>query len=77
MARVASITPQAFLAGIEAQLGEESARLVAQAYKVTPDMDQNLFMTAAMRWIGDVIFEGKNLVRPDSFSTTDQPSTNP
>jgi hypothetical protein len=49
MARVAGITPQAFLAGIEAQLGEEGAKLVGQAYKVTPDMDQNLFMSAALR----------------------------
>ncbi|KAF1851559.1 alpha/beta-hydrolase [Cucurbitaria berberidis CBS 394.84] len=60
MARVAGVTPQAFLAGITEQLGEESAELVGQAYKITSDMDQNLFTTRALQWVGDVIFDAPN-----------------
>jgi hypothetical protein len=60
MARVAGITPQAFLAGISDQLGEKSSKIVGQAYDITPDMDQSLFMTRAMQWMGDVIFAGKS-----------------
>jgi hypothetical protein len=59
MARVAGITPQAFLAGISDQLGEKSAKIVGQAYNITPGMDRNLFMTRAMEWIGDIVFNGK------------------
>jgi hypothetical protein len=59
MARLEGITPQAFIAGIAKQLGNESAQLICQAYNITPDMDQNLFVTSAMRWVGDVVFAGK------------------
>jgi hypothetical protein len=31
---------------------------VAEVYGVTPGMDHNKFATAAMRWCGDVIFDG-------------------
>jgi hypothetical protein len=60
--RVAGITPKAFLAGVEEQLGESSAQILSQAYSITPDMDQNLFMTRALQWVGDVIFDGKHRV---------------
>ena len=60
LARIAEITPHAFLAGITTQLGEESAELISQAYNITSDMDQNLFLTKAMQWMGDVVFEGKH-----------------
>ena len=59
MARMASITPRAFLAGIADQLGEDTMHLTAQTYEITPDMDQNLFLTRALRWVGDVIFDGE------------------
>jgi hypothetical protein len=59
MERVSGITPRAFIAGVAKQLGDESTALVCQAYNITPDMDANLFTTAALRWIGDVIFDGK------------------
>lgn len=62
MERVAGITPQTFLEGIEMQLGPESARLTAKTYGVTPDMDQNLFMNSALRWVGDVLFDGIRLL---------------
>jgi hypothetical protein len=62
MSRVASITPKAFLDGVTQQLGDESSAIVARAYDITPDMDQNLFMTRCMQWMGDVVFEG-NLTR--------------
>jgi hypothetical protein len=54
------VTPQAFLAGIAEQLGQESAELVGEAYKITADMDQNLFTTMALRGVGDVVFDGKS-----------------
>jgi hypothetical protein len=59
MARIAGMTPQIFIASIAKEFGEENAKLVCQAYGITPDMDANLFTTIALRWIGDVIFEGK------------------
>ncbi|KAF2471239.1 uncharacterized protein BDR25DRAFT_223351, partial [Lindgomyces ingoldianus] len=31
-----------------------------RAYNITPTMDSNLFLTAATRWIGDVVFDGPN-----------------
>ncbi|KAF2845240.1 alpha/beta-hydrolase [Plenodomus tracheiphilus IPT5] len=54
---MAGVTPVAFLAGITDQLGEESAALVSRAYGIISDMDQNLFVSRALRWIGDVVFD--------------------
>jgi hypothetical protein len=64
MARLAGVTPQAFLAGIKAQLGQESVDLLGQAYEITPDMDKNLFITRGMQWVGDVIFGGEQITHP-------------
>jgi hypothetical protein len=58
MDRVGQITPREFLEGITEQLGEESADVVGRTYHVSPDMDQCLFTTSALQWIGDVVFEG-------------------
>jgi hypothetical protein len=58
LTRVADITPRAFLEGIAEQLGDKSAEIVSRAYDVVADMDQSLFITAALRWFGDVIFDG-------------------
>lgn len=58
--RMLHVTPHEFLAGVAEQLGEESAEIVAQAYGVSPDMDQNLFTTRVLRWIGDAIFDGRS-----------------
>jgi hypothetical protein len=58
MGRVAGITPEAFISGLAKEFGEENAKQVTQAYNIHPDMDQNLFVTSALRWIGDVIFDG-------------------
>jgi hypothetical protein len=58
MGRVAHMTPKAFLTGIQHQLGEESAKLVGWTYGITADMDQNLFTTLAMQWVGDIVFDG-------------------
>jgi len=60
--RFAGVTPGAFLSGITAQYGDKSAELLSQAYGITPDMDQNLFLTTALRWIGDVVFDGNVIV---------------
>jgi hypothetical protein len=59
MARAADISPKEWLEGIAEQLGEQNAELLGKAYNITPDMDQNKFITAACRWVGDVIFEGR------------------
>lgn len=57
--RMLHVAPQAFLVGIAEQLGKESADQVGRTYRISPDMDQNLFITMALRWIGDVVFDGK------------------
>ncbi|KAL6703957.1 hypothetical protein ACN47E_008895 [Coniothyrium glycines] len=57
VARVAAITPSEFLQGIKEKMGEESKEVVSKEYDITPEMDQNLFVTQAMRWMGDVIFD--------------------
>ncbi|RAR10733.1 alpha/beta-hydrolase [Stemphylium lycopersici] len=49
--KVASATAGSFLDGITKQLGSESAELVSQAYGINPGDDQNLYETAAMRWM--------------------------
>jgi hypothetical protein len=75
MDRVAGITPQAFLAGISDQLGEKSVEIVGQAYSITSDMDQSLFITRAMQWMGDVVFDGKHRSLPDIAITANYLST--
>jgi hypothetical protein len=59
MPRLQTVTPQEFVKGVVKQLGDRNAQLMLKAYKITPDMDQNLFVTPAMRWMGDVVFDGK------------------
>ena len=54
-----AMTPSTFLDGITKQLGDSAAATIAEAYNVTRTMDQNLFLTSAMRWIGDVVFDGE------------------
>jgi hypothetical protein len=60
--RFAGVTPEEFISAVADQMGEESAKLVSQAYNITPDMDQTLFLSFALRWIGDAIFDGKQHV---------------
>ncbi|KAF3052390.1 hypothetical protein E8E11_011442 [Didymella keratinophila] len=55
--RYADVTPSAFLSSITSQLGEERAQVIAKAYAITPSMDQNLFLNAVLRWVGDAIFD--------------------
>jgi hypothetical protein len=69
MARVAGVTPQMFIAGVAKEFGEENANSICQAYNITPEMDHNLFTTKALRWIGDVIFDGKDYILFRHFST--------
>ena len=57
--KIAFITPAQFFEGISYQLGQDSATQIMKAYNMTVGMDQNLFLNAAMRWIGDVAFDGK------------------
>jgi carboxylesterase type B len=56
------LRPRTWLALLKQSLSDEAAQKVMQAYDVTLDMDQNRFLTAAMRWCGDVIFDGKTLL---------------
>lgn len=64
MTRVAKIDPAAFLTGIAKQSGQESSDLVSKLYGITAGMDQNLCVTQAMRWIGDVVFDGNETIVP-------------
>jgi hypothetical protein len=52
------LTPKKFYDHTFKQVSKEAADRVIEAYGVTPNMDKNKFATAAMRWCGDVIFDG-------------------
>lgn len=69
--RLSGVTPRAFIAGIAHQLGEESTKAVSEIYGITPDMDQTLFLTPALRWVGDAIFDGNQIPQITAFSVTD------
>ncbi|KAH7089867.1 Alpha/Beta hydrolase protein [Paraphoma chrysanthemicola] len=51
------LTPATFLAQLKSSLSDEAAEKVMRAYEVEVDMDQNKFLTAAMRWCGNAIFD--------------------
>jgi carboxylesterase type B len=53
------LTPASLFGYLTLEVGEESAKKVLEAYNVRLDMDQNLFLTPAMRLTGDLIFDGK------------------
>jgi len=55
---MAGVSPKHFLDGITEQLGEGSASRISQDYHITPDIDENLFLTNIFHWIGDVVFDG-------------------
>jgi carboxylesterase type B len=52
------MTPKSFQDHLRRELSDEAAKEVMEAYHVTLEMDQNLFLTPAMRWCGDIIFDG-------------------
>ena len=56
-ARVNDLTPKQFSDAIVDQIGEQNASTLLENYNVTPSMDQNLFITSALRWIGDCVFD--------------------
>ncbi|KAF9693327.1 hypothetical protein EKO04_008672 [Ascochyta lentis] len=68
--RYASITPSAFLSSIESQLGGPATSLISRAYNMAPSMDQNLFLTSALRWIGDVLFDAPTHTLARHLSTS-------
>jgi carboxylesterase type B len=51
-------TPKSFQEHLRLGLSDGAAHKVMKVYKVTPDMDQNLFLTPTMRWSSDVVFDG-------------------
>jgi carboxylesterase type B len=53
-----SMTPKSFFEHLRLDLSNDAAKRTMKVYDMTLDMDQNLFLTRAMRWIGDVIFYG-------------------
>ncbi|KAF2660803.1 alpha/beta-hydrolase [Lophiostoma macrostomum CBS 122681] len=55
--KIAFMTPTLFFQAMSAQLGANSAQMIMDAYNITVDMDQSLFLGAALRWIGDVAFD--------------------
>lgn len=66
---ISGLTPTTFLNGIKDQVDAQSAEKIAQSYNVTPTMDQNLFLTAATRWIGDVVFDSPTHALAQHLST--------
>lgn len=74
--RFAGVSPKGFLNGIAEQLGKESADLITQAYHITPDMDENLFLTRALQWIGDVIFDGMQTTFSRPYLSLTHPAPN-
>ncbi|KAF2622318.1 alpha/beta-hydrolase [Macroventuria anomochaeta] len=69
MSRYAGITPSAFLSSIKTQLGAHSAEIISRAYAITPTMDQNLFFTPLLRWVGDAIFDAPTHMLAQYLST--------
>ncbi|KZM21571.1 uncharacterized protein EKO05_0000739 [Ascochyta rabiei] len=67
--RYASITPSAFLSSIEAQLGAPAASTISRAYGITASMDQNLFLTSMLRWVGDALFDAPTHMLARHLST--------
>lgn len=65
-----AITPRSFHDLIATQLSPKAADQVMEAYGVTLDTDQNLFLTAAMRWCGEITFDRKYLLQNCSRSFT-------
>ena len=52
------MTPKRFHDHIVQQLDQKAATTAMELYGMTLDMDQNLFLTAAMRWFGELAFDG-------------------
>jgi carboxylesterase type B len=54
-----TFTPNIFFGYLTLQAGIEDANKVMEAYNVRLGMDQNLFLTSAMRFNGDLLFDGE------------------
>jgi carboxylesterase type B len=63
------LTPSSLHEHLKLGLSDGAAQKILQAYNVTPDMDQNLFLTPAMRWSSDVVFDGMPQVVLAQFIT--------
>jgi carboxylesterase type B len=53
-----SMTPASFFEHLKLELSNGAAKQIMELYDIKLDMDQNAFLTSAMRWIGDVVFDG-------------------
>ncbi|KAF2016349.1 alpha/beta-hydrolase [Aaosphaeria arxii CBS 175.79] len=56
----AGVQPNHFIKALEEKIGKENANIVFEAYNIVPDMDPILFLTPAMRWLGDTLFDAPN-----------------
>jgi carboxylesterase type B len=56
------LTPETWLEYVKVELSDAAAEKVMRAYEIAVDMDQNLFLTRAMRWMGDLTFDGMLIV---------------
>jgi carboxylesterase type B len=53
-----ALTRDTFRGYLARELSDEATDKILEAYGVRKDMDQNTFLTPAMRWGGDVVFDG-------------------
>jgi len=58
------LAPESFRSYLTRELSEEATDKILNAYGVLQDMDQNTFLTPAMRWGGDVFFDGMLPCKP-------------
>jgi carboxylesterase type B len=65
------MSPSIFQDHMRLTQSEEATLKVMKAYKIDLSMDQNLFLTSAMRWLGDMFFDGTSDIptcnMPDTY----------
>jgi carboxylesterase type B len=64
------MSPSIFQDHMRITQSEEATRKVMKAYKIDLSMDQNLFLTSAMRWLGDMFFDGTLNIPPYNILDT-------
>lgn len=50
-------------------LVKTASRIVSKAYAIPPTMDQNLFLTSPLQWVGDAVFDAPAHILATHLST--------